>query len=214
MEIRDEHVEFEIVRRFRAMLDEQHPKYEASSTYALFAAILCWCTQRLRTDINKDRSIEARAAAAVWNRLRTEPITVEPWSIPVADDAVHYAKSISGRAFASSAFAEHTAERLIKNLRDAVAHGDARKVEPYHRPVRGRATTALVGFTFKCEERNRTETTWSGDITLLAKDMRRIASELSDRFCAAMEQVSNAGRLKEDASAGITENVASRAISA
>jgi hypothetical protein len=173
MEIKDEHVEFAIVQRFSEMLRETHPRYEVSSIYALFVAILCWSTQRLRTDVQKENSPEARAVANVWADFAKEPISRAPWSITIVDGALSSGEI--GHSFASADFHSHTADRLIKNLRDAAAHGDARKVEPYHIATRGKLDRTLVGFTFKCEEgyrQNRRWTvTWTGEITLRADDM-------------------------------------------
>lgn len=206
MEIREEHVEFAIVQRFREMLQEQHPRYEVSSAYALFTAILCWCTQRLRTDPKKENSPEARAAARVWADFAREPIALAPWGIAIADAVVSSSENLSGRSFASSDFHRHTADRLIKNLRDAVAHGDARKVEPYHTGSRTKPHRTLVGFRFKCEERDRQgNVTWTGEIVFLAVDLVRIAEEVARRFCTAMEEVSQYSYLREDAQAGVKE---------
>jgi hypothetical protein len=103
----------------------------------------------------------------------------------------------------------HTADRLIKNLRDAAAHGDARKVEPYHVGNSGKADRTLVGFTFKCEEGNRQNhqwvATWTGKITLRADDMARIADEIAKRFCWAMDETSRCSSLKEEATKGVKE---------
>jgi hypothetical protein len=77
-------------------------------------------------------------------------------------------------------FETHNAARLLKNLRDATAHGDARSVKPYN--VGGR----LVGFRFTCEERNRNEVSWSGEITLLKSDMHRIGEALAKLYCDAI----------------------------
>jgi hypothetical protein len=209
MEVRDEHVEFAIVQRFRDMLQEPHPRYEVSFAYALFTVILCWSTQRLRTDLKKDNSPEARAAARVWTEFEKEPISLAPWSIAVAEKPVLGNVSRSGRSLASSDFHGHTADRLLKNLRDAVAHGDARKVEPFHTGTRSKPDCTLVGFKFSCEEgyrQNRQWTvTWTGEITLLAVDLVRIADEVSRRFCEAMEEASKYNYLRADAQAGVKE---------
>jgi hypothetical protein len=205
MEIRDEHVEFAIVERFREMLQEPHAGYEVSSIYALFAAILCWSTQRLRTNPGKDKSTEGLAAAKVWAELEREPISIAPWSIVISDGTAPAAAGSPGRSFASSAFRSHTADRLIKNLRDAVAHGDARKVEPSHACADDGPERTLVGFTFKCEERDRQGVTWTGEVTLHGEDMARIAGEVARRFCAAMEKASTDRYLKVDATKGVKE---------
>jgi hypothetical protein len=181
------------------MLQQRHPRYEVSSSYALFVAILCWSTQRLRTDTKKDNSPEACAAANVWAEFEGEPISCAPWSINIVDDTLSGGET--GGSFASADFRDHTASRLIKNLRDAVAHGDARKVEPYHIATKTHRT--LIGFTFKCEEGHRNKkrewiTDWTGTITLHAGDMARIAGEVAQRFCWAMEKMSaNSCRKKE-----------------
>jgi hypothetical protein len=207
MEINDEHVEFAIVQRLSEMLREPHPRYEVSSIYALSIAILCWSTQRLRTDTKKDNSPEARAAANVWADFAKEPISRDPWRIAIVDNTLFGDET--GHSFASADFHGHTADRLIRNLRDAAAHGDARKVEPYHIGTRGKPDRTLVGFRFKCEEGFRQNrqwiVTWTGEITLRADDMARIAGEVAKRFCSAMEETSRYSCLNEDATKGVKE---------
>lgn len=204
MEIRNEHVEFAIVQRFREMLNEQHPKYEVTAVYALFTAILCWSTQRLRSDVTKENSKEAHAAAGVWNGLSAESISDDPWRILISEGPFPSNPVLFERSVASAKFGGHTVERLIKNLRDAVAHGDARKVEPHHRVSPGKTETKLVGFKFACEERSQER--WNGEIILLAADMVRIADELASRFCKAMEEVTNDSHLKDDATTSVKES--------
>jgi hypothetical protein len=186
------------------MLQEPHPRYDVSFAYALFTAILCWSTQRLRTDPKKDNSPEARAAANVWEQFKREPIALPPWNITIADRVVSSIENPPGHALASSAFHGRTADQLIRNLRDAVAHGDARKVEPYHTGSRSKPDRMLVGFRFKCEDRDQ-NSPWSGEITLLAADLVRIADEVARRFCAAMEKATKYSHLKEDAEKGVKE---------
>jgi hypothetical protein len=154
MEIKDEHVEFAIVQRFSEMLRERHPRYEVSSIYALFVAILCWSTQRLRTDTKRDLSPEARAAANVWADFAKESISRAPWSIAIVNDMPSSGEKLSGHSFASADFHGHTADRLIKNLRDAAAHGDARKVEPYHTTIRGKPDRDLDGPNYSSRGRH------------------------------------------------------------
>jgi len=47
--------------------------------------------------------------------------------------------------------------------------------------------------------------TWSGEISLLAEDMHRIAGAVADRFCVAMERASKDTHLREDAAKGVAE---------
>ena len=69
-------------------------------------------------------------------------------------------------------FDGQTIEQVLVNLRNAVAHGDARNVRPFN------SGAILVGFTFNCADRNG----WNGQITLLRSDMRGIGTELATRY--------------------------------
>ncbi len=102
-------------------------------------------------------------------------------------------------------FEAHTAARLLKNLRDAMAHGDARTVQPFNRGH------LLIGFIFLCSEKNRKGgLLWSGSLVLLESDMRRIGCALAEKYCQTIKAANEApeGLQFEEAAASIAEAAA------
>lgn len=191
-QITDDHVEWAVVDRLRLMLEEPpHKEFNVTQTYALFTGVLCWVMQRIRT--GKIESDADRAAAGMFERLSAQSIGEPPWAIPVAERIVRLdAHSI--HVPAPRNFEDHTAGRFLINLRDAVAHGDARNVLPFNAPAG--SERLLAGFTFRCSERdksNRGKIAWQGEITLLEDDMRRIGGHLAKLYCDALRR-SNAHR--------------------
>jgi hypothetical protein len=144
-EIRKEHIEWAVVDRLSQMLKAPpHSKFNVTHTFALFSSILCWTLQHIRIKKEDIKSDGDKAAAAFCEELKNEPAAGETWLIPLESVAA------GATVPAPQGFEGHTAFRFLKNLRDAMAHGDARKVEPFH--TKSKTDRALLGFLFKCEE--------------------------------------------------------------
>lgn len=194
-----EHAEWAVVDRLRQMLDDPKDEYRASQSYALFSSILCWVMQHMR--IHKDYQFTNgdRAASALLAELEREPIDGEPWRIWSTADA-----RIEGPGMTvprPDGFENHNAARLLRNLRDAMAHGDARKVQPFNHGE------VLVGFSFDCSELRNRQVVWQGRIVLLRSDMRRIGCALASRYCNAIRAADETGELEARAAA-MMENIA------
>lgn len=193
MEITDDHMEYAIIQRLQEMLHDRNPRFRVTSAYAYFSAILCWSSQRMRTNIVQDTSASAVAANGVWQQLGDENISDGPWQIVIVDEDDVQIPRVAVAATASRSFRGRTAQQLIKNLRDSVAHGDARNVVPYN------ANGLLRGFKFKCSDRDKSgNVVWQGTIILGGDDMARIADQLANRFCLALEKASKSQYLKRD----------------
>jgi hypothetical protein len=186
MQITDDHVEWAIVNRLQKMLEEPpHSEFNVTHTYALFVPIICWTLQRIRAN---GRTGADALAANVLNKLKRQKIEEAPWKI-VPD---------------GEGFQGMSADRFLINLRNAVAHGDARRIRPFHRTVRGQSSCDLVGFSFQCEEKdNRNNTVWTGTIKLREDDLRRIGIELAKAFCRALR---GSDRTRHDSSFGKDAN--------
>lgn len=193
MEITDDHMEYAVVQRLQEMLHDRNPRFRVTSAYAYFAAILYWSSQRMRTNTVQDNSAAAVAANGVWQKLSDENVSDRPWQVVIAEDEDVQIPRAAIAATASRSFLGRTAQQLIKNLRDAVAHGDARNVVPYN------SNGLLRGFKFKCSNRDRARNVvWQGTIILGGDDMVRIANQIGNRFCSALERVSRSRHLKRD----------------
>ena len=178
-EIADDHVEWAVVHRLQMMLESPPTtEFNVTQTYALFMTILCWTTQRIRTPDNGSQlgTID-RSAADVLKKLNEQFIETHPWSIKIDERCAGFRNSSAGH--------------FIIALRGACAHGDGRKIKPYHTKVAGRGQRQLAGFTFQCGK--------SKTITLLEKDMRHIGKLLAGMFCESVQGIAkNRGDLRFD----------------
>lgn len=194
MEITEDHAEYAVVERFRDMLNGSREPYRVTSAYAFFTAILCWSAQRMRSTPEANATACDIAANRLWQGLGGEVITDAPWGIRIATSQAtgNGDPPASFVAVASAEFKDHTVDRFIKNLRDAVAHGDARNVRPINHGGK------LRGFEFCCSERRKSKIVWSGKVVLLGNDMVRVADEIAARFCREMEASTKQSYLKVD----------------
>ena len=173
MQITEAEKEFATVQRLREMLASipSDVPYRVTLSHALFTSILCWSVQRLRA--KDDRAREA------WGRLEAERIDIAPWSIPVDPERRPQARGVGP----FPEFRSFTAARLLSCLRNAVAHGDERRISPYNHPGR----TTLIGHKYACVEKDRAGAeTFRGSLVLLRDDMKRIGCALADRHCETM----------------------------
>lgn len=194
-----EQAEWAVVDRFRQMLDAPEGAYLASQSYALFSSILCWVLQHIRVPQAYQFTDTDRAAGALLAELENEQVTAEPWGI-LSDPA---ARIVAGGVPVPSPenFENHNAARFLINLRDAMAHGDARNVKPFNHGE------LLLGFSFDCSELKRGRVVWQGRIVLLRSDMRRIGSALAARYCDKVKAADAGGQLEARA-AGMVEAAA------
>lgn len=181
-EITKDHVEWAVIGRLRLMLEEPpHQTFNVTQTYALFTSILCWVMQRIRIKTSDIFTKEDKIAHDLFKKLEDAPIDADPWRIVSAQaERIERIRAKAVRVPAPQGFEERTAARFLINLRDATAHGDARKVEPFN--IGGN----LVGFTFSCTELKDRKVSWDGKITLLEADMRRIGIQLAKLYCDAI----------------------------
>lgn len=188
-----EQAEWAVVDRLRQMLEDPQGAYLASQSYALFSSILCWVMQHVRIHRDYQFTDGDRAASALLAKLQDEPIHADPWNILSESTA----RIVEGGIPVPSpeGFENHNAARFLINLRDAMAHGDARKVQPYNHGE------TLVGFSFNCSELKNRQVAWQGRIVLLRSDMRRIGGALASRYCEAIKSTDAYGDLEARAAA-------------
>lgn len=196
-QIPQEHAEWAVVDRLRQMLEEPEGPYLASQSYALFASILCWVMQHARVHRDYQFTSGDRAASALLATLRSEPVSADPWRI-LSDAAARIGEG-GVQVPGPEGFENHDAARFLINLRDAMAHGDARNVKPYNHGE------VLVGFSFNCSEIRNRQVAWQGRIVLLRSDMRRIGCALASRYCDGIKAADQTGYLEARAAAMIEE---------
>lgn len=196
-QIPQDHAEWAVVDRLRQMLVKPEGPYLASQSYALFSTILCWVTQHMRVHQNYQFTPGDRAASALHAALRTEAVTDDPWCIWTEPAARIGAGGV--QVPRPEGFEHHDAARFLINLRDAMAHGDARNVKPHNHGE------VLVGFSFECSEIRNRQVAWQGRIVLLRSDMQRIGGALAARYCDAIKGADQTGQLEAQAGAMIED---------
>jgi hypothetical protein len=188
-EISNDHVEWAVVDRLGQMLDgAPHVAFNVTQTYALFTAVLCWVMQRVRTPESRIQTEDDEIAVVLGTKLSEQRLGEDPWTFAAPVGRALVGGHTIPRLVPES-LENHSVLRFVVNLRDAVAHGDARTVQPFH--LRGTAGEQhlLAGFTFICRERDRADRRrigWRGEVTLLESDMRRIGTNLAKSYCEAM----------------------------
>ncbi len=190
--ITNAHVEWAIINRLKAMLDEPPAtKFNVTQTYALFSTVLLWTKNRGWVAGNSGGNVDfadaADQAAHDFRRiLGNEVITAEPWSLPLreprfivlAEQEQVAASPINGD------FKEMPVEDFVKWLRDAFGHGDGRTIRPLHKTGKQSDQTWISGFRIRFDQTKNSKRKF--DLHFYEADMRRIGSLLADRFCKAL----------------------------
>jgi hypothetical protein len=212
--IADEHVEWAVVNRLKAMLDEPpKTKFNVTQSFALFSAVLLWSKNRAWVGgDNNDRPHwfgEADDAARnVRENLRNTRIIDTPWMLSRVPPRNILIERIGnphlGDQRINTDFAETTAKDFFKWLRDALAHGDGRTITPIHKFSARSQKTWLAGFRIIFPKHRGSDRSLT--LTLYHPDMRRIGSILADLFCQSLsggneyfEQEAGTGRIEEAA---------------
>jgi hypothetical protein len=185
--IADEHVEWAVVNRLKAMLDEPpKTKFNVTQSFALFTSLLLWTKNRAWV-AGGDHEREFfddpadQAAHDARRELRRQFICGDPWwlsrqsprlptGFPVREENIN------------ADFDAMAAEDFFKWLRDALAHGDGRNISPIHKLSHYSDRTLLAGF--------RVEGPRSAPhrlvLSLYHADMQRIGALLAHQFCRSM----------------------------
>lgn len=184
-----EHIEWATVDRMRQMLARPPFGFEVTATLALFTGILCWTMQRIRTEADETDAI-AKKMVNLSQRLQGQPFTAflktEPKEVFATDRAgertevaLNSLKDFHDDGKPLSAY------RGLVALRNAVGHGDARRLTPINRDG------LLVGYRFACNRAYEKDGTWiekwRGTLCLDADGMASIAGELANRFCVTLQ---------------------------
>jgi hypothetical protein len=187
--ILDEHVEWAVVKRLKAMLDEPpKTKFNVTQSFALFTSVLLWAKNRawvaglecepILFDDPADRSAhDARRG------LRHQLICGEPWRLS-RKRPIFPASVSSPEEDINSDFEGMTAEVFFEWLRNALAHGDGRNIRPIHKLSRRGNRTLLAGF--RIEGRSPRRSPPRLVLSLYNADMRRMGALLADQFCRSM----------------------------
>jgi hypothetical protein len=177
MQITDEHLEWATVDRLREMLAAVNEDYKVTNTYALFTAILCWVAQRIRAQGNGPIDVRARA---LYDEIARERAIDPTWALTAEGEH----PQLLDFKFTERSEVQNVAEipmtDLLIALRNAVAHGDARKILPINH------NGWLVGQRFLVSATDGRRLLWTGRVDLRRAEMRRISATLATRFCAAL----------------------------
>jgi hypothetical protein len=188
--ISDEHVEWAVVNRLKAMLDDPPATpFNVTQSFAHFTTILLWTKNRMWVAGNAGDRIEWADPAdglahGARERLREKIIFDDPWclSTRLPRLAEAGAEGLDGRI--NSDFEGMTAEAFFKWLRDALAHGDGRTIRPVHKQSFRDGKTWLAGFEIEFEEYRKAPRMLT--LTLHHEDIKRLGRLLADEFCRSL----------------------------
>lgn len=183
VEIRSEDYEWAAIDRMGKMLVQPHPDFKTTQTYSNFSAILCWTVQRIRTSsVNPNTNLVARqmpqndANFEIFDGIQMSMFneTIEGFfgRLPNASGRLNSLQLQDSNGDDISALSFAIA------LRNAVAHGDGRKVKPVNRP------NQLVGFEFRLSNPGNFPH-WQSNTQLNRSAMAQIAGKLVEVFCAS-----------------------------
>ena len=187
--IPDEQVEWAVVHRLKAMLEEP-PKtnFNVTQSFALFTSTLLWTKNRLWV-AGHDRERELfdepadQAAHGARRQLGDQLILGDPWRLsrraPLFPAPVPPHEEDINADFEGT-----TAEDFFEWLRHALAHGDGRRIGPIHKLSRQGDRTLLAGFRVEGRESGPTKRRLV--LSLYHSDMRRMGALLGDQFCRSM----------------------------
>lgn len=175
-EISERHVEWATVSRMREMLPSVRRDYEVTQTFTLFTGILCWTIQRIRW--RQDTTEIARAMSELRSRLERIPFAE---FAPRLRPKPAAARSPIDIPFNDLSGFERTGKHadalsVLVALRNAVAHGDARRVAPLNTGGR------LVGYRLDCQSEIKD---WDVPVALNTNGMFSIADALAQQYCEA-----------------------------
>ncbi|MEQ1714817.1 MAG: hypothetical protein ABL907_02320 [Hyphomicrobium sp.] len=181
--ISDDQVEWAVVHRLKAMLDNP-PKTEFNVTqaFAHFTAILLWTKNRARIGDRNPRPDDP--GVELRDRLDGATIFDAPWHLSKVHPAFPKAPANEFQPEVGAIngdFEGMTAAQFIKWLRDALAHGDGRSILPLHKPSVRYDKTWLAGFKIEFNKDRGSAHTLT--LHLYHQDLIRIGKALADDFC-------------------------------
>ena len=192
--IADEHLEWAVVNRLKAMLDEP-PKtnFNVTQSFALFNAVLLWTKNRAwvagykgeRQNWSNQADHKAHNAREA---MRDTNIIEAPWLLSLKRPRLKMDDRDGDfpgeNAEINVDFVGMTAEAFFKWLRDAIAHGDGRSIKPIHKQSIRTGKTLLAGFEIVFKERRDSKKNLT--LALYHDDMIRIGTILADLFCHSL----------------------------
>ena len=199
-EIRERHLDWAIMDRFRQMLRTEQAGLEVTHAFALLQSVLCWADQRIRRLDNPERDANALKFRD-W--MRKQKIDEEPFSLTLTD------RIVAPQGFgpiaipAAAKFAGMKAERFLRVMRNALGHGDSRRLRPVNIKRKRSPERQLIGIQFDCWEESDNGKTWEDSITLLGEDMRHIGLVIADHFCSCTEVAEDAEVVRKHVTEGL-----------
>jgi len=172
-----DHAEWAVVDRLCRMLTEpSHRTFNVTQSYSLCLSILAWVMQRVRTPNGNANTVEAVAAVGLVKALKNQKIEDFPWALET--------RSEDGNAAAGD-FRNYCAFEFLVWLRNAMCHGDARKILPVNQ------NNVLIGFEMRMTEKK---------VFLREADLRRIGQALANLYCNAIKNSRDDEHFEKDAS--------------
>lgn len=172
--IHEEHVEWAVVNRLKAMLDQPpQTDFNVTLSFSLFSTILLWTKNRMWVQAIDGPADDQATAARV--KLGETLIVEEPWNLSMQFPPNHAPGDVNAD------FAAIKASDFFKWLRDALAHGDGRTIRPLHWTSNEAGREWLGGFLLTFPETKGSDRILT--LHLFKRDIQRLGQQLADLFC-------------------------------
>lgn len=196
--IHEEHVEWAVINRLKAMIDEPpETPFNVTLGFSLFSTALLWSKNRMwlrEADAESDADHSALAARTALGEAR---IVDPPWSLSRTFPQHHGEGEVNGD------FVEMPAWEFFKWLRDALAHGDGRFIRPLHWRSPDSGKEWLGGFRISFPV-TREPGARRLCVHLFKSDLQRLGSQLADLFCLHLAKDGDYG-FSDEATRGLLE---------
>jgi hypothetical protein len=169
------------------MLPADDAEFKLTQSFALFVGILCWCVQRIRSDLGPADPLQV-AMCKLKENLTIEPFTrfvclPERCISPNTEIALDECGDLVFNFIAIvDAGGPQDAFGTLVALRNSAAHGDARQIKPIN------SNQVLVGFHISCSGRRANSSErWEASVALDRHGLSAIARSIADRFCQQID---------------------------
>ena len=174
--IHEEHVEWAVVNRLKAMIDQPpETPFNVTLGFSLFSTVLMWTKNRMWLRVEDARTDADKYALTAREKLGEALIVDAPWELSRAFPAGQ------GNGAVNNDFSQMPAWEFFKWLRDALAHGDGRTIRPLHWRSVETNKEWLGGFHVEFPRTKGSKEILT--LHLFKRDLQTLGSQLANLFC-------------------------------
>lgn len=174
--------------RMREMLVEGHGPHDVTYSYALFTGILCWTMQRVRTHKDKNGKSKPdylrkkmRALYDEWEKISIQKYLGEAYFLEISDQLSPHRMRYGDLRVLGNREKPIPAIHALVAIRNGLAHGDDRQVEPED------GSEKLAGYRVYVVQPNDCYIPFSGEIVLTRASFLGIGEKVASDFCKTID---------------------------